>query len=99
MRELKSVIDRLVLFHEGPVLREGWWEPPARIVDPTPPEAPVAAAAAPARPEDMVLPGRGGRIALAKKLLATENLSLADIAARTGVHPTTLFRWRKSGKV
>ena len=28
VRELKSVVDRLVLFHDGPVLREGWWDPP-----------------------------------------------------------------------
>lgn len=98
VRELKSVIDRLVLFHEGPVLRAGWWEPPPQVQEAQPPQA-ADKAGAPAKAEDVVLPGRGGRIALAKKLLSENSLSLADIAARTGVHPTTLFRWRKSGKV
>jgi transposase-like protein len=35
---------------------------------------------------------------LARRLLAEGRLSLSEIAARAGVHPTTLFRWRKSGK-
>jgi transposase-like protein len=43
-------------------------------------------------------PGRSARIDLAKRLLAEGRLSLSEIAARAGVHPTTLFRWRKAGK-
>lgn len=109
VRELKSVIDRLVLFHDGPMLREGWWEPPVILQpepepshiqshahedsNPAPIQSPANTAA------EVIFPGRGGRIALAKKLLVDGSLSLSDIAARTGVHPTTLFRWRKAGKV
>lgn len=100
VRELKSVIDRLVLFHDGPILREGWWEPPISLQpEPEPAVDEPVSVGVGAIPNDMVLPGRGSRIALAKKLLVDGSLSLSDIAARTGVHPTTLFRWRKAGKV
>ena len=34
----------------------------------------------------------------ARRLLDEGTLSLAEVAARVGVHPTTLFRWRRSGK-
>lgn len=108
VRELKSVIDRLVLFHEGPVLREGWWDPPpARVEEERRPlmAGPTAWPAAPFAPEAVLpapvvaLPSRSGRIQLARRLLAEGQLSLTEVAARTGVHPTTLFRWRRSGKV
>ncbi|MFM8357157.1 MAG: helix-turn-helix domain-containing protein [Verrucomicrobiota bacterium] len=45
------------------------------------------------------MPGRSDRLQLARQLLAEGRLSLTEVAARTGVHPTTLFRWRRSGKV
>jgi transcriptional regulator with PAS, ATPase and Fis domain len=44
-------------------------------------------------------PSRRGRIALAKKLLQDNVEDLTWIAAQAGVHPTTLYRWRKTGKV
>lgn len=107
VRELKSVIDRLVLFHEGPVLREGWWEaPPVRTEEVRRPALPPmgwsspALATEPAAPGwGPALPGRSDRLQLARQLLAEGRLSLTEVAARTGVHPTTLFRWRRSGKV
>jgi DNA-binding NtrC family response regulator len=112
VRELKSVIDRLVLFHDGPLLREGWWEPPMVLADPVvtpPPAAPVAAPVAAPPPAVGSGPGypahpgglgsRTDRLDLARQLLQEGRLSLAEVAARTGIHPTTLFRWRKSGKV
>jgi transcriptional regulator with PAS, ATPase and Fis domain len=116
VRELKSVIERLVLFHDGPILREGWWDlpflvghpggdsslrPPSVLPAPTtgspfhaPPNGNGAALSAGQR-----LPTRSDRLHLARQLLAENDLSLAEVAARTGVHPTTLFRWRKSGRV
>jgi DNA-binding NtrC family response regulator len=101
VRELKSVVDRLVLLFDGPVLRAGWWEPPA-------PPAPVtlvpsAAPAAPAVPALAAglarLPGRRERRLLAEKLLAEGHHDLTWIAAQAGVHPSTLFRWRQSGRL
>jgi DNA-binding NtrC family response regulator len=136
VRELKSVIDRLVLFHDGPMLRDGWWEPPvvmpAQIAESAAINAGVgthgaATAFAPVTlmsnplasfgvppglngpagtpgvpfPFSMEqrLPTRSERVQLARQLLGDPDLTLQEVAARTGVHPTTLFRWRKSGKV
>jgi DNA-binding NtrC family response regulator len=115
VRELKSVIERLVLFHDGPILREGWWEPLILVghngadhpfrppsVLPAPTLGipfPTQTAGAAALPAGHRLPTRSDRLNLARQLLEENDLSLAEVAARTGVHPTTLFRWRKSGRV
>lgn len=118
VRELKSVIDRLVLFHDGAMLREGWWEPPLAspvVIQetaqsqinhfiPVSPFAPttIAGFSGGTRPgylNEHRMPTRADRVTLARQLLNEPDLSLSEIAARTGVHPTTLFRWRKSGKV
>jgi DNA-binding NtrC family response regulator len=96
VRELKSVIDRLALFHDGPVLRAGWWEPPVQAASAS---TVMDRADAPRAQEPVSsLPSRGARLELAQRLLDEGKLSLSEIAARAGVHPTTLFRWRKSGK-
>jgi DNA-binding NtrC family response regulator len=136
IRELKSVVDRLVLFHDGPMLREGWWDPPVtpipryaesglpdnraafgisssgiamnpgsriggvpHIHQPLPPEPIAPPQATHGNGLEWRLPGKSDRLTLAKQLLSESQLSLTEVAARTGVHPTTLFRWRKSGKV
>lgn len=96
VRELKSVMDRLVLFHDGPMLREGWWDPPTRsamteVRSPAPVAGPASGAPG--------MPSRSDRLAYARQLLQEEGLSLSDVAARSGIHPTTLFRWRKAGKL
>jgi DNA-binding NtrC family response regulator len=108
VRELKSVIDRLVLLFDGPVLRSGWWEPPST---PTPaaipaPAAlpgtatpPVAAVHATPAGDYIRAPGRRERLLLAQRLLAEGHHDLTWVAAQAGVHPSTLFRWRKSGRI
>lgn len=119
VRELKGVIDRLVLFHDGPVLRDGWWDPlgahssaplPGTSVagwgTPEPPPVisdprvlnPGAAAGVAADASVAPLPRREERLALARRLLEEGKLPLGEVAARVGVHATTLFRWRRSGK-
>jgi transposase-like protein len=45
------------------------------------------------------MPSRTARRDLARRLLDEGRFSLAEVAARVGVHPTTLFRWRKGEKV
>lgn len=114
VRELKSVVDRLVLFHDGPMLREGWWDPP--IITPVFHHEPGPAMSAQTAPAPGLpahgngtpsfafapghrLPTRADRVHLARQLLVEPDLSLSEVAARTGVHPTTLFRWRKAGRV
>ena len=101
VRELKSVIERMILLYDGPVLRAGYWEPP-HAVTPTASPAPTNALPAQAAhgfPTPPRMPSKAERREMARQLLANSDLSLTETAARIGVHPTTLFRWRKDGKV
>ena len=45
------------------------------------------------------LPNKRERFQLARELLEQSDGDLAWTAAQLGIHPTTLYRWRKSGKV
>lgn len=45
------------------------------------------------------MPSKREKLALARRLIADNGDDLAWVAAQVGVHPTTLYRWRKSGKV
>jgi DNA-binding NtrC family response regulator len=113
VRELKSTIERLVLLYDGPVLRAGFWEIPQPTFQPTSAAAPVPIAApatqfTPGNPLPTLtadestgfrLPTKADRMDMARSLLAEGRCSLTEVAARLGVHPTTLFRWRKEGKV
>ncbi|MEM8549857.1 MAG: hypothetical protein AAGF10_03630, partial [Verrucomicrobiota bacterium] len=45
------------------------------------------------------LPSKKEKYALARRLLEDSGDDLAWVAAQLGIHPTTLYRWRKSGKV
>ncbi len=68
---------------------------PAALTAPAPAASPLPAPTpVETTPE---LPSRRGRMELARRLLAEGGHDLAWVAARAGVHPTTLFRWRKSG--
>lgn len=126
VREFKSAIDRIVIMHDGPVMRKEWWDSPAgAVVTPGAPEpdsnrpsfAPVPAepaiqapavpvlpaspspVAAPAAPTSGLLPGPKQRQELARQLLQDPSNNLSSVAAQLGIHPTTLYRWRKQGKV
>jgi transposase-like protein len=44
-------------------------------------------------------PSRRGKLALARRLLQENAEDLSWVSAQVGVHPTTLYRWRKAGKV
>jgi DNA-binding NtrC family response regulator len=97
IRELKSTIDRLVLLYDGPILRSNWWDPP--IVSPAPIAATSVAALPDPSPGTARLPSRRDRLDRARQLLVDPSHDLSWIAAQVGVHPTTLFRWRKSGRL
>lgn len=115
VRELKQAIERLAFHYDGPVMRAAWWDTPpsndARAAAataaatypggqamPAPPANPTPNYSSPAATTGLP-PSRRGRVALAKKLLQENAEDLTWIAAQAGVHPTTLYRWRKSGKV
>ena len=64
----------------------------------------AAAGAAPAYPfsgygSGGLPPSRRGKLALARRLLQENAEDLSWVSAQVGVHPTTLYRWRKAGKV
>ena len=77
VRELKSVVDRLVLFHDGPVLREGWWDPPQvpASVEPVVEAAARPSPQAPAAALPGGMPSRSDRIAYARQLIQENGLS------------------------
>ena len=97
-RELKSSIDRMVIMFDGPVLRAQWWERPVSNVPP-----PVAMAAAPQAPvfggSAAFLPNGKQKLEMARKLLDESNDNYSWVSAQLGVNVSTLYRWRKSGKV
>lgn len=103
IRELKNTIDRLVLLHDGPVLRANWWDPPAPANTSIPAaaltETPTSPFQAPSASPTVPLRTRRDRLHRAQALLAAGQHSLAEVAAEIGVHPSTLFRWRQAGKV
>ena len=94
VRELKSVIDRLVLLYDGPVMRDQWWETHLEaaaaerfLVTPTEPFG------------KNQLPSRKQKAGLAKQLLAESDNNFTWVAGQLGINPTTLWRWRKNGKI
>jgi DNA-binding NtrC family response regulator len=151
VRELKSQIDRMVVLHDGPVLRAAWWERPLssskqgsmyhagapmnggmpaqhlqesfvpggdagqRGFQPTygtpggfaPQAGGGSHMAAPGAYPNQPMTGWPStpalspkqKMALARDLLVQSDNNLGWVAAQLGIHPTTLYRWRKQGKV
>jgi len=102
VRELRNAIDRMVILYDGPVLRAAWWEPPR----PQTPSVVEHAGAAPlVAPRPVGSSGasmpisRRQKLDLARQLLESSGNDLTWVAAQLGIHPTTLYRWRKAGKV
>jgi DNA-binding NtrC family response regulator len=92
VRELRLAIDRMVLAQPGPVLRPIGWDPPpgelAAISHPdlSPPSSlPASSARLPRRQRE----------AHARRLLEDSGGDLGWTASTLGIHPTTLYRWRK----
>jgi len=107
VRELRAAVHRLVIFHDGSVLRREWWKAPAMRADfqteMTPAEpgnrgASAVSSGLPPMPQGMRL-NRQQQWDLARKLLAQSGNDRTWTAAQLGIHPATLFRWTKAGKV
>lgn len=104
-RELRQTIERMAIHYNGPVMRAAWWRPPA--ASPVEPETVASASViTPTRSSaGGLLPSGGGRphrrekYQRARVLLAESGDDLTWVAAQLGIHPTTLYRWRKDGKV
>jgi transcriptional regulator with PAS, ATPase and Fis domain len=113
VRELKSAVDRMVLLFDGPILRAPWWDlpegqptRPAAVSPglqgrPTLPEGSGPAATAPVEPAQFTstLPNIKQKLAMAKKLLAESDDNYSWVAGQLGINTSTLWRWRKAGKL
>jgi len=97
VRELKSTVDRLVLLFDGPVLRAQWWDMPETGGFAT--TAPAPAPAAPAAVANTGLPNQKQKREQARQLLVESDNDFTWVAAQLGINPSTLWRWRKAGKV
>jgi DNA-binding NtrC family response regulator len=101
VRELRSAIHRLVILYNGPVLRQEWWVPPQAVVRENAPATALAtshAARETVSPSGLPL-NRKQRWEKARQLLDQSGNDQSWTAAQLGIHPTTLFRWLKSGKI
>ena len=92
-RELKSAIDRMALLYDGPVLREGWWDVPL-----SPPDNVATAVVTTGLPA-IGFSGREKKMEMARHMLVESGNNFTLVAARLGINPTTLWRWRKTGKL
>ncbi len=99
VRELKNTIDRLVILYQGPVLRAGWWDIPDKSSDPTLINQPNQSGFAGEMPGRQPLASRKEKLQIARRLLKESGDNLTWVAAQLGINPTTLYRWRKAGKV
>ena len=110
VRELKSTVDRLVLLFDGTVLREPWWEiPEVRAVAKPAPTRPAAGNEAegtaagdgtgPSYLPANGLPNTKQKLALARRLLAESDNNFSWVAGQLGINTSTLWRWRKAGKL
>jgi transcriptional regulator with PAS, ATPase and Fis domain len=95
VRELKSAVDRLVLLFDGPVLRAPWWDPPESVAFGAPLKPTVPAATG----EPATLPSQKQKRDQARQLLVESDNDFTWVAAQLGINTSTLWRWRKAGKV
>ncbi len=110
VRELKQVIDRMSILYDGPVLRAAWWEIPqsresrkkaenAKLNSESSDSSNLSSLHSQPPSGAIGLPGRKEKLSMAKQLLKESDNDLTWVAAHLGIHPTTLYRWRKQGKV
>lgn len=114
VRELKSTIDRMVLLFDGPILRAPWWDMPESrqsraIALPTGLHAaatltgdgpPIARSSSGAQTGlGSTLLNTKQKLAMAKKLLGESDNNYSWVAGQLGINTSTLWRWRKAGKL
>ncbi|PYM11012.1 MAG: DNA-binding response regulator [Verrucomicrobia bacterium] len=97
VRELKNAIDRMVILYDGPVLRAAWWDVPQRIN----PRTGSHSFHSPSAQHDgrPVAFNRKQKLEMARQLLESSGNDLTWVAAQLGIHPTTLYRWRKTKRI
>jgi DNA-binding NtrC family response regulator len=101
VRELRNAIDRIAILYDGPTLRAAWWDPPQSTAHYSTDPA-TAPALAPQHAGHFVSAtpmSRKQKLETARQLLESSGNDLTWVAAQLGIHPTTLYRWRKAGKL
>jgi len=104
-RELKSAIDRMVILFDGPVLRAQWWDRPSGGVAASASGTAAASSAPRSRAEShsagnaTSILNKKQKMELVSKLLDESNNDYTWVSAQLGVNVSTLYRWRKAGKV
>src|SRR5438093_9040030 len=99
VRELKNAIDRMVILYDGPVLRAAWWDVPQKSNARTPARAPSLHTAPSSGDGRPVAFNRKQKLEMARQLMESSGNDLTWVAAQLGIHPTTLYRWRKTRKI
>jgi len=99
VRELRSTIHRLVILYSGPVLRQEWWTPPETVS-----REKIAGLSSLPSPQERAQTSsfplnRKQKWERARQLLDESGNDQSWTAAQLGIHPTTLFRWMKAGKI
>jgi len=99
VRELRNAVDRMVIMYDGPVMRGVWWDAPRRAPQPgaeRPGGQGPGAVAGGGWPASL---NRKQKLEMARQLLESSGNDLTWVAAQLGIHPTTLYRWRKMKKL
>jgi DNA-binding NtrC family response regulator len=99
VRELRNAIDRLAILYDGPMLRGAWWDPPSTNLSPVDSGMAHRTNAASFMGGSGLPLSRKQKLETAKQLLESSGNDLTWVAAQLGIHPTTLYRWRKTGKL
>jgi DNA-binding NtrC family response regulator len=103
VRELKNAIDRMVILYDGPTLRAAWWDIPQKMNHRGAADfygkAHLPAQQSALAGNQPVSLNRKQRLESAKQLLEASGNDLTWVAAQLGIHPTTLYRWRKAKKI
>jgi DNA-binding NtrC family response regulator len=99
VRELKNAIDRMVILYDGPLMRAAWWDVPQRASPRASSSGQSYQAASSLVDGRPVAFNRKQRLEMARQLLESSGNDLTWVAAQLGIHPTTLYRWRKTKKI
>ncbi|GHB92564.1 hypothetical protein GCM10007047_04660 [Cerasicoccus arenae] len=110
VRELRQNIERMAIYYDGPVMRSTWWTPPLPPEKQVtkhpfvPQHREQKNSADPFRemsrnPFPPRTLNRMEKLEYARRLLEESGGDLTWTASQLGIHPTTLYRWRKDGKV
>ncbi|WP_309400426.1 sigma-54 dependent transcriptional regulator [Cerasicoccus maritimus] len=111
VRELRQTIERMAIYYDGPVMRSTWWNEPKPPEDTAPKPSTMVSVSHERRSTADPFHGsshspfprralnKREKFEYARRLMEESGGDLSWTASQLGIHPTTLYRWRKEGKV